>query len=591
MGVPKFYSWLRNKNRISHGILQSDVPSSVGAFLLDLNGILHEVAQLTYGYGKHANVQRQKLVTQTSQMPGGREELQGQYMNALSIKLRTLLAQVNPLNLLVLAVDGVAPMAKINQQRMRRFRTGSSTVLSSVFDPNSLSPGTDFMFAIDAYLKQWIADNYLGLPKTVMYSSHMVPGEGEQKIFAILRQINPGGVSIVYGLDADLIILSLLSPYRILLMREDLNDLVSIDEFALYLSEYLGTATAVDDFAFMTFLIGNDFLPNLPAFEDLPEALDLLMKEYKALGLSILDKTPPDKTNGVLSVNFPNLMSLLKRLATSESSLLNHQLDSRNPSPLIKASIVSRNQISGGKITPVRSFSISQFSNLWYEHSLGPRGNTDLATRLLGYAPFQVTPERINQMSTQYLLGLNWMLNYYQGNNVNLAWFYPYHFSPLLADLIRIPSVDVSKIFSSSQLDTYQYLNAAQQLLAILPLSSASLLPVSFQTEALFGNLADLYPVTAIEESKSSAIEWHSIVFLPFVIASRLIADTPGLSQDQINHFSPESTTRLDRIFKNTNQEQEQPTPFRDRQVKPAISSVPQVRPKKVAWKKKKPLV
>ena len=106
-----------------------------------------------------------------------------------------------------IAVDGVVPMAKIRQQRVRRFKsawlrsTGSGPG-QATWDSNSITPGTRFMEKLDAMLN--------GINKGWMVSGVSDEGEGEHKIMRWLRSTRPEGKILVYGLDADLILLSML---------------------------------------------------------------------------------------------------------------------------------------------------------------------------------------------------------------------------------------------------------------------------------------------------------------------------------------------------------------------------------------------
>ena len=109
MGIPSFYRWLRDKGY--KAILRRNVPIYVSSLLMDFNGILHQTAQLVYAYGEHDNKERQKLIKMADP-----HMLEAEYYNALSAKLHDILTSVQPKDTLVIAVDGVAPRAKMNQQ-------------------------------------------------------------------------------------------------------------------------------------------------------------------------------------------------------------------------------------------------------------------------------------------------------------------------------------------------------------------------------------------------------------------------------------------------------------------------------------------
>ena len=112
---------------------------------------------------------------------------------------------VKPKHLLYVAVDGVAPRAKMNQQRSRRFRAerdqreankeaiASAKVesRSDLFDSNCITPGTEFMENVSKHI-QWflrkkIKEDPLWNHLRVIYSGPEVPGEGEHKIMQFIR--------------------------------------------------------------------------------------------------------------------------------------------------------------------------------------------------------------------------------------------------------------------------------------------------------------------------------------------------------------------------------------------------------------------
>jgi len=150
-----------------------------------------------------------------------------------------------PKKLLYMAVDGVAPRAKMNQQRQRRFRSAREAqdardaaaaqgefVDSDPFDSNCITPGTDFMtklhHSLQFFVRKKLKEDSLWQSFKIIYSGADVPGEGEHKIMLYIRNMkmqpgySPNLRHCVYGLDADLIMLGLVShePHFALLREE-----------------------------------------------------------------------------------------------------------------------------------------------------------------------------------------------------------------------------------------------------------------------------------------------------------------------------------------------------------------------------------
>ena len=124
---------------------------------------------------------------------------------------------VKPRKTIYMAIDGVAPRAKMNQQRSRRFRTaldaeekaeressirnkwagdgiqftGRPTQSGATFDSNVITPGTEFMHNLSKALQLYIVERLHSRPEwkdlKVIFSDAFVPGEGEHKILDFIR--------------------------------------------------------------------------------------------------------------------------------------------------------------------------------------------------------------------------------------------------------------------------------------------------------------------------------------------------------------------------------------------------------------------
>lgn len=195
-------------------------------------------------------------------------------------------------------------------------------VKDDAFDSNCITPGTAFMERLSAHLQYFvrskIRDDADWQNIKVIFSGAEVVGEGEHKIMSYLRNqrmqpdYDPNLRHCLYGLDADLIMLSLVThEHHIALLREEVvfgppkeglkrKALVKPDEFNFLhislLREYLelefrndtmpfkwDLERAIDDWVFICFLVGNDFLPPNPAIDIGEGGLNTLIDAYKTL--------------------------------------------------------------------------------------------------------------------------------------------------------------------------------------------------------------------------------------------------------------------------------------------------------------------
>lgn len=161
-----------------------------------------------------------------------------------------------------IAFDGLVPLAKMVQQRYRRFK-----VSDEPFDKRQISPDTPYMRSLELRIKQEFPE--------IRVSPTQEAGEGEHKIFLDMNIHKPQNV-IIYGLDADLILLSLQRSENIFLMRDGFLDIQELKKNLPINSE---------QFLYLSVLcFGNDFMPNLGIFSLREHGYERCLSMYKESG-------------------------------------------------------------------------------------------------------------------------------------------------------------------------------------------------------------------------------------------------------------------------------------------------------------------
>uniref|UniRef100_A0A3P8SB29 5'-3' exoribonuclease 1 n=1 Tax=Amphiprion percula TaxID=161767 RepID=A0A3P8SB29_AMPPE len=315
MGVPKFYRWISERYPcLSEVVKEHQIPEFDNLYL-DMNGIIHQCSHPN-DEDVHFRISEEKIFADIFHY------------------LEVLFRIIKPRKVFFMAVDGVAPRAKMNQQRGRRFRSakeaedkikkaldkGEVLPTEARFDSNCITPGTDFMARLQEQLKYFVhnklSNDKLWQNVRVYLSGHETPGEGEHKIMEFIRSENsqpghdPNTRHCLYGLDADLIMLGLTSHEpNFSLLREEVRfggkksqkritapeettfhllHLSLMREYIDYefsaLKNQMGSnydlERVIDDWILMGFLVGNDFIPHLPHLHINHDALPLLYKTY-----------------------------------------------------------------------------------------------------------------------------------------------------------------------------------------------------------------------------------------------------------------------------------------------------------------------
>ena len=234
MGVPAFYRWLHDTfpRSVTDYREATDASFSDEEWPPNANGIEFDNLYLDFNQIVHN-------ATHPSDRPAP-PDLPSKLKAIFRILDRLVLA-ARPRKLLVIALDGVAPRAKMNQQRARRFlaahergqeakaqaqlaQTWGLPAPTAPFDHNAITPGTQFMATIAQALRFHLARRAASSPAfgklSILLSDAATPGEGEHKIASIIREqrnqpgYDPDTTHLLYGLDADLVMIGLATHER-----------------------------------------------------------------------------------------------------------------------------------------------------------------------------------------------------------------------------------------------------------------------------------------------------------------------------------------------------------------------------------------
>jgi len=176
MGVPRFFRWLSERYPlINQTITSNTLPPEFDNLYLDMNGIIHNCTHPSNGNHEASG----DALTEREMMLG------------IFHYIDKLFQLIKPKKLFYMAIDGVAPRAKLNQQRQRRFRSAKAaqeemekqaakgvTTTSDRFDSNCITPGTPFMDKLNGHLRYFIRKKMLEDPNwarcRVIFSGHEV---------------------------------------------------------------------------------------------------------------------------------------------------------------------------------------------------------------------------------------------------------------------------------------------------------------------------------------------------------------------------------------------------------------------------------
>jgi 5'-3' exonuclease len=305
MGIPVYFKTLVSE--YSDTILHKDKYNDINSLFFDLNCLIHpSVRGLT---------DEDEMITK------------------ILSDITKLIEYTGVKKLVYIAIDGIAPKGKMKQQRQRRFKSALERKYSSdnSWNTNAISPGTYFMSKLNEALNAFIKTLKI---KTILSDSDE-RGEGEHKILHYIKTNDLNNKVCIYGLDADLIMLSLVSGSEdIVLLRERTeyniekteNDYIylKIDPLKDHIIQSLdihgsNKEQIINDYIFICFLLGNDFMNHIPSLNLRYGGHDLLLRIYSELQkryqgyFQLIDYEQPDLLHMTFFKEFIQEISLKEK--------------------------------------------------------------------------------------------------------------------------------------------------------------------------------------------------------------------------------------------------------------------------------------
>jgi len=338
-------------------------------------------------------------------------------------------------------------------------------------------------------------DNELKQRCRILFRDASIAGEGEHKIINFIKNFkhNEKVTHIIYGLDADLIMLSITTGLdNIFLLREkqhfehknDKNNkhrqnigkkntteqkedkmeenfnLLPIRKLKEYYwnqinsefkySQYITKQQFMNDFVFLCYFIGNDFLPHLKCINVHKNGVEMMIEKYLEQ-VKILKKP---LLNEIHEINQELLLAMFKEINDNEEKYI--EKNNRK-----------------GQDHIVRYYEHGWKHRYYDYYFYGRYNNND-----------------IHKMCANYCDMLKWTTTYYFKGTNNWSWYYHYDCPPCFSDFYTyLQNNDINKIFIPSDKPYTQN----QQLMIILPPQSAGLVPQKFRN-LMFGRLKKWYP-------------------------------------------------------------------------------------------------
>ena len=483
MGVPSYFAYLiRNHREMLIKLI--DFKKQINNLYFDSNSIIYDGLRfLSKNYKNYKND----------------EAFEKDLIRLVCKHLEDYINEIKPNKRVMIAFDGVAPVAKLEQQRTRRHKSMlEKRIMNSIsgekkeWNKTAITPGTKFMENLNNSINNYFKGNEkkYGVEK-IIFSGSDKKGEGEHKLFDYIRthaSSHRNEVSIVYGLDADLIMLCLNHlriSKNIYLYRETPEFVKSIDKSINPDESYLldipllsqriifemndlkkpsntQETNKLYDYIFLCFFLGNDFMPHFPSVNIRTSGIDVMMNAYKA----VIGSSNNNLTNGK-TIYWKNVRKLVRFLADNEYDNLMREYKIREKWERRKFLSNTEDEKKDRYLyIPIKNREIEKYINpyegFWQKRYYESLFNCDESFDLK------------KQVSVNYMEGLEWVMNYYTKGCIDWRWHYKYNYPPLFKDLLKfVPRWGTVMIPENTHKSVIPHV----QLAYVLPVESLHLIP------------------------------------------------------------------------------------------------------------------
>ena len=538
MGIPSYFAHLVKNHRSIIKKISTLKNPKMDNLYLDCNSFIYDALRnINSNEPKYKNVEDYINI------------IEKKIIEDVSVNISKCIKEINPTKRVFIAFDGVAPIAKLNQQRNRRYMSifdeknknieNSSNENIYNWNKSSITPGTIFMNKLSIELTKFFNNpTNFGIEQIIVSTSND-PGEGEHKIYNHIRndlKYHKDTQTVIYGIDADLIMLTINHLHisnHLYLYRETPEFIKSIDKTLNPNEKYIldipllaktiiyelsGNDISIDknndymckienisldsnilfDYIFICFFLGNDFLPHFPALNIRTNGIDNLINGYKHVFSNSSETLTINR-----EIKWKNVRKYIEYLSQNELEFIKNEYVQRDKMAQRLKYTSSNNANDSTLMLPLKEREQELYINPnedgWESRYYKLLFNT------------KINNERCKEICTNYLEGIEWTMKYYSGDCANWRWKYNYVYPPLLSDLLKfIPYFDHTFI----PLEKCNPVSQLTQLCYVLPKESMDLIPSKLR-QSLLNKYPEWYNCDYIFIWAFCKFLWESHIDLP----------------------------------------------------------------------------